>query len=59
MAKEEIQAVVEWYKRVPEEMKRLVAFRHEVAKDEVVTILYEAFCAAEKLSKEVRRSSKG
>lgn len=58
MSNEEIQAVAEWYRRVPEEMKRYVAFRYERMKDESVAEICEVFSAAEKLSKGARRASK-
>lgn len=55
MMNEEIQAAVEWYRRIPEEMKRVVAFRHERMKDASVVDLYGVFVTVEKLSKEAKR----
>jgi hypothetical protein len=55
---EEVQILVEWYRKVPEDLKRYVTFRHERMKDESVAELYEILRIAEKLSKEMKRASK-
>lgn len=58
MANEEVQMVVEWYKSVPEELKRFAAFRHERMKDESVAEFYGMLLTAERLSKEMKRAAK-
>lgn len=48
---EEIKAVIEWYRQVPEAVKRNVTFRHERMHDPSVADLYHALAAAKRLLK--------
>jgi hypothetical protein len=48
---EETKIVIDWYRRVPEEVKQQAAFRYERMKDESYADLYHTLAAAKRLSK--------
>lgn len=51
MLEEDIQAIIDWYKSVPEEFKKYIVFRHERVQDPSVRETYEIHRLAERLSK--------
>lgn len=55
MLEEENQAVVEWYKSMPEEFKKYIVFRHERVQDPSVAETYEIHRLAERISKALKK----
>jgi hypothetical protein len=48
---EDIQAVVDWYRKIPEAEIRDIIFRYERIGDQSVADLYQTLMAAKQLSK--------
>lgn len=48
---DEIKALIDWYRQIPEDFKRYVAFRHERMGDPSMADLYHVLAAAKRLAK--------
>lgn len=54
----DLTVLVDWYKSVPEDLKKFVAFRHERIKDQEWSDLYHIFKLAERATKLLKKASR-